>query len=264
MTGPSLRRNPVSLVFSRGLWASAWYLFSYLFTGTVFLAVVVCANLIAWTLSLTIAGLPLLAVAAGVIRWCADAERARLRIMSTEPVRGRYRAVTGRAWLSRLKSRWTDPALWRDLAYLTALSPLLLALDFAVLGAWLASLAGITAPAWYATVRGGCVGYCGGTARVGILFGNFPHGLHGPGASGFAVDTLPSSVILAAVCLVAFPLFSYVVVVAARLHAAIARSVLRHPEAPLREAREVLADPFTSGPRDSTAPRTIRADSPDP
>lgn len=123
MTGLGLRRNPVSLVFSRGLRASAWYLFSYLFTGTVFLAVVVCASLIASTLSLTIAGLPLLAVAAGVIRWCADAERARLRIMSANPVRGRYRAVTGRAWLARLKSRWTDPALWRDLAYLSALSP---------------------------------------------------------------------------------------------------------------------------------------------
>jgi hypothetical protein len=243
MTGLSLRRNPVGLVFSRGLRASAWYLFSYLFTWTVFLAVVVCASLIAWTLSLTIAGLPLLAVAAGVIRWCADAERARLRIMSADPVRGRYRAVTGRAWLARLKSRWTDPALWRDLAYLSALSPLLLALDFAALGAWLASLAGITAPAWYATVRGGCIGYCGGTARVGIQFGSFPHGPHGPGASGFAVDTLPSSVILAAVCLVTFLLFSYVVVAAARLHAAIARSVLRPPEAPLREAREVLRRP---------------------
>jgi hypothetical protein len=232
MTGLSLRRNPVSLVFSRGLWASAWYLFSYLFTGTVFLAVVACANVIAWTLSLAIAGLPLLAVAAGVIRWCADAERARLRIMSADPVRGRYRAVTGRAWLAGITSRWTDPALWRDLAYLFALSPLLLALDLAAVGAWLASLAGITAPAWYATVRGGCIGYCIGTARVGILFGSFPHGPHGPhgpGASGVAVDTLPSSVILAAVCLVAFLLFSYVVVAAARLHAAIARSVLRPP-----------------------------------
>jgi hypothetical protein len=231
VTGLSLRRNPVGLVFSRGLWASAWYLFSYLFTGTAFLAVVAGASVIAWTLSLTVAGLPLLPVAAGVIRWCADAERARLRIMSAGPVVGRYRAVTGRAWLTRCTSRWTDPALWRDLAYLFALSPLLLALDLAAVGAWLASLGGITAPAWYARVRGGCIGYCAprGTGRVGILFGSFPHGPHGPGASGFAVDTLPSSVILAAVCLVAFLLLGYVVVAAARLHAAIARSVLRPP-----------------------------------
>lgn len=51
--------------------ASAWYLF----TGTVFLVVVVCASLLAWTVSLTIAG----AVPAGRGRGDQVVRRRRTR-----------------------------------------------------------------------------------------------------------------------------------------------------------------------------------------
>jgi hypothetical protein len=216
MTRLSLRRDPVRLVFSPGLWAGAWYLFSYLFTGTAAFAVVVCAAVIAASLSFTLAGLPLLIAAAVVIRWCADVERSRLRIVCAEPVRGRYREAAGPAWRARLAARWSDSAVWHDLAYLSGLYAPLLALDSAVLSIWLTLLAGITAPAWYAKVSG---------------------------ASGFYIGTLPSALVLAGICLVLFPLFSYVVVATARLHAAVARALLGAHDDPLREAKEVLRRP---------------------
>ena len=97
-------------------------------------------------LSLTLAGLPVLLAAAAVIRWCASFERARLRAMVGEPVQGAYREVTGSGFLARIRTRWTDPALWRDVAYLFGLMVPLLVLDFAVIVVWLVLLAGITLP----------------------------------------------------------------------------------------------------------------------
>ena len=243
MTRLSLRRNPLGLLFSSSPWAAAWYLFGYLIAGTLLFAVVVCATVISVALGFTVAGLFLLAASASVIRGCAAVERARLRTVYAEPVRSRYRDATGPTWLARLRTRWTDPALWRDLGYLVLLFGPLFALDSAVLCIWLTLLAGITSPAWYGIVQNTCVGYCTGSSAHGILLGDFPHGPHGAGASGFYIDSLPSAVILAAVCLAAFVLFSYVMIATARLHAAIARSLLRPPEDPLKQAREVLRRP---------------------
>lgn len=230
MTRLRLRRNPLGLLFSGGLWAGAWYLLSYLFTGTALFAVVLAAAMLAICVSFTLVGLVMLVVAAAVIRGCASAERVRLAAVYTEPVRGLYRDATGGTWLARLRTRWTDPALWRDIAYLLGLYPLLLALDAAVLSIWLTFLAGITTPAWYAKVSNVCVGVC-------------LHSEKGVRVGSVRIDTPSSAFVLAAICLVAFLLFSYVVVATAKLHAAIARSLLRPPADPLRGAREVLSRP---------------------
>lgn len=230
MTRLSLRRNPLGLLFSGSLWAAAWYLFSYLFTGSVLFAVVLAAAVLGAGLSFTLIGLVMLVAADVVIRACADAERVRLAVVSTEPVRGLYRDTAGQTWPARLRTRWTDPALWRDIAYLCGLYPLLLALDAAVLCIWLTFLAGITTPVWYAKISTGCVGVC-------------LHGDKGVRFGTVSIDTLSRSLVLAAICLVAFLLFSYVVVATAKLHAAIARSLLRPPADPLRGAREVLGRP---------------------
>ena len=66
----------------------------------------------------------------------------------------------------------------------------------------------------------------------------------------------PGARILAATGLVAFLLFNYVLVATARLHATIARALLRAPEDPLREAKEML---HRHGPLDPSNPN-IRAD----
>ena len=245
MSARGLRRDPIRLLFSGTLWASAWYLLAYLVVAWGLFAVALTIIVAGGLLSVTLAGLPVLIAAAAVIRWCAGFERARLRGMGIR-VRGGYREFTGSGLLARLRTRWSDPALWRDVAYLFGLMAPLLAVDFAVIVVWLVLLAGITLPAWYRFphqtftlgVNGG-----GGGSFHGVQLGYFPHGPHGQGAWGLYVDTLPKALAAAAVCLVLFLLFNYVLVAAARLHAAIARALLRAPQDPLREAREILGNP---------------------
>jgi hypothetical protein len=252
----SLRRDPFRLLFSRAPWASAWYLLSYLLAGTVAFAVTVASVATAGALSITVAGLPLLIAAAAVVRGFAAAERWRLGGVLTEPAHGGYRQATRTGLLARLRTQWTDPATWRDLAYLVALFVPLFALDLTALVVWLVLLAGITLPAWYHyPVSTWTVGVSDRhvTSAHGIQLGYFPQGPHGHGAWGLYVDTLPKALIVALACLVLFLLFNYVVIAAARLHAAIARALLRAPQDPLRAAKEVLLRP---GPL-SGAPRNI-------
>jgi hypothetical protein len=242
----SLRRDPVRLVFSRAPWAGSLYLFSYLFIGMVLFMVVLAATTTAAVLSFTLAGLPLLVAAAAVVRGCASAERSRLRLVSRADVSGHYRKPARPSLLAGLKARWTDPATWRDIAYLLGLFAPLVVLDWAVLVCWLVFLAGITLPAWYQYPRQTfTIGVSGGPqgSAHGVQLGYFPHGPHGPGAWGIYVDTMPKALAVAGVCLVLFLLFNYALVATARLHAAIASALLRAPQDPLREAREVLRHP---------------------
>jgi hypothetical protein len=241
---PSLRRDPIRLLLSRGLWRSVWYLLGYLAVGWFLFAIAFAVAVGGAGLSVTLAGLPVLAAAAAVIRWCADVERARLRPMAGGPVAGRYRQVTGSGVMAQLRTRWRDPATWRDIAYLVGLFVPLLALDAIVLAVWWASLAAITLPIWYRapwqTIHG--------VRYHGSQLGYFPNGPHGPGGWGLYVDTLPKALLTAVVCLVLFLLFSYVVVLTARAHAAVARGLLGAAEDPLREAREVLSRPGPLAP----------------
>jgi Putative sensor len=241
-----LRRDPVRLLFSRDLRASAWYLFSYLFAGPAAFAVTLTAVAAGGVLSFTLAGLPLLVAAAAVVQGCAAMERARLRAVSTGPVRGGYREVTRPGLLARLVTRWQDQAIWQDLAYLLGMFAALLALDAAVLVVWLALLAGITLPAWYQYPRQTWdIGVNDGTtgSAHGVQLGYFPNGPHGHPAWGLYVDSLSKAIAAAAACLILFLLFNYVLVATARLHAAIARGLLSAPQDPLREAKEVLRRP---------------------
>lgn len=245
MTGFGRRRDPVRLLLSAAPWAGAWYLLGYLIVGWVLFAIALTIAVAGGLLSITLVGIPVLIAAAAVIRWCADAERVRLRALTREDASGGYRAFTGSGMLARLRARWTDPQLWRDVAYLLGLLVPLLALDFTVLVIWLVFLAGITLPAWYSapwqTVHG--------VRYHGWQLGYFPNGPHGHGAWGLYVDTLPKALFAAAISLVLFLLFNYVLIATARAHAAIARALLRAPQDPLREAKQILQRP---GPLGST------------
>jgi hypothetical protein len=151
--------------------------------------------------------------------------------------------------MAQFRTRWRDPSTWRDLAYLIGLWPPLLALDLTVLTVWLTLLAGVTLPAWYWAPRGNAgVGYVNGAPVHGVALGYFPNGPHGAGGWGLYVDTLPRALLAAAVFLVAFLLFNYVLVLTARAHARVARALLRAPGDPLAPAKEVLARPGPLGP----------------
>jgi hypothetical protein len=235
----TLRRDPVRLALSKECWASAWYLLGYLFIGTAWCATALTVATVGATLGITLAGLPVLVGAAVAIRWCANAERARLHLVSTEPVRARYRKPAAGGLLKNLRARWTDPVTWRDIAYLIGMWVPLAALDTIVFTVWLAFLAGITLPAWYWAPWESIHG----VRYHGYQLGYFPNGPHGHPSWGLYVDSLPKALLVAVVCLVGFLLFNYVLVATARAHAFVARGLLSETTDPLREAKEVLGNP---------------------
>ena len=237
--------NPLRQLVAGSTWRAAWFLLAYLVWGWLLWAAVLTASLTAAVLCITLAGIPLLVAAAGVIRGCANAERWRLREVLTGPVHGGYRAVRRPGILGQVRTRWSDPATWRDFAYLFALFPFLWALDLAVFVVWLVLLAGITVPAWYWSVP---ETFDNGQQAHGLQFGYFPNGPHGSGSHGVFVDTLPKALLAAAVFLVLFLLFNYVLVGTARLHARIASALLRAPADPMADAKEVLTRPGPLGP----------------
>lgn len=235
----SLRRDPIRLLLSRGLWRSVWYLLGYLAVSGVLFAIAFTVAVTGAALSITLAGLPVLIAAAATIRWCADVERARLRPMVDGPIAGSYRQVVGSGVMAQLRTRWRDPATWRDVAYLVGLFVPLLVLDTIVLAVWLAFLAAITIPIWYWAPWQSIHG----VRYHGYQLGYFPNGPHGPDHWGLYVDTLPKALAVAGVCLILFLLFNYVLVLTARAHAAVARGLLGPAEDPLRQAKEVLDRP---------------------
>jgi hypothetical protein len=246
--------NPLRLVVSASLWRAVWFLGCYVFAvGWLLFAAALTATVTAACFAITLAGLPLLVAAAAALRGCANAERLRLRRVLTEPVRGSYRAPDRPGFRVEISARWKDSATWRDVAYLIGLWPPLFILDTAVLSVWLTFLAGITLPLWYWAPRGNAgIGYTSPTTVHGVTLGYFPHGPHGSGAVGLYVDTLPKALLAAAVFLVLFLAFNYVLVLTARAHAWVGRAVLRAPSDPLAPAKQVLADPGPLGPLTSS------------
>jgi hypothetical protein len=80
-------------------------------------------------------------------------------------------------------------------------------------------------PIWYRYVP---TTFDNGTTAHGVAFGSFPNGPHGPGARGVFVDDLPTALLAAAVGVVLLVFAAnYVVVAAARTHAAMTRALLR-------------------------------------
>ncbi len=80
---------------SGSTWRAAGFLAGYVFVaGWLLFAIAFTATVTAAVFLITLAGIPLLVAASGVLRGCASAERARLRPLLAGPVRGGYRPVT--------------------------------------------------------------------------------------------------------------------------------------------------------------------------
>jgi Putative sensor len=241
-----LYRNPLRLAVSGSTWRAAGFLAGYVFlAGWLLFAVAFTTTVTAAVFLITLAGIPLLVGAAAVLRGCASAERARLRPVLREPIRGGYRRVTQPGILAQVRTRWRDPSTWRGASYLIGLWPLLFALDTTVLSIWLTFLAGVALPAWYWAPP---QTFDNGQTAHGVALGYFPNGPHGPGSWGLFVDTLPKAFAAAGCFLVAFLLFNYVLVLTAQAHARIARALLRAPGDPLADVKEVLSRPGPLGP----------------
>lgn len=235
-----------------------WYLLAYQLMGWLLFGAALAAVTTAAALSITLAGIPLLVAAAGVIHACAQSERSRLRAATGQPVEHRYREPDENPAGLRARARayWKDTATWREFAYLVGMFVPLVLLGCVVLAVWLTVAAGVTLPLWY-WVPFDHFGH--GLTVHGVQLGYFPNGPSGSGAVGVYVDTLPKALLAALVCLLLLGPASYLVVLTARTHANVARTLLRPPEDPLAQAKDLLRRP---GPLPSLIGRTDRPSSP--
>jgi len=247
----------------RKWWATTWragrYLLAYQATGWLLFSTALTAATIAAALSVTLAGIPLLVAAACVVHGCASAERSRLGQVLGEPVPHRYREpdqTPPPGLIARARAHWHDTATWRELAYLAGLFVPLVVLGCVVLAVWLTLAAGVTLPLWYWAPFSH---FAHGVTVRGVQLGYFPNGPSGPGGWGIYVDTLPKALLTALACLLVLVPFTYIVVLAARTHAAVALTLLGPPEDPLAAAKEVLRRP---GPLPSLLLRTNHGSSP--
>ncbi len=253
-----LSGHPLRLAWWATTRRALWYLLAYQVMGWLLFTAALTAVTAAAALSITLAGIPLLVAAAGVIHACAGSERSRLRATSGEPVEYRYRepdeAPPG--LLTRARAYWKDTATWREFAYLVGMFVPLVVLGCVVLAVWLTLAAGVTLPLWYWAPFSH---FPNGLTVHGVQLGYFPNGPSGHGAVGVYVDTLPKALIAGLACLLVLVPFSYVLVLTAHTHAAIARALLRRPEDPLAPAKDLLKRP---GPLPALIGRTDRPTSP--
>ncbi|MFL6114961.1 MAG: sensor domain-containing protein [Catenulispora sp.] len=234
-----MHRNPVRMAVSSGVWASAWYLFSYLIVGTVLFGAVVPIIVTSAALVIIWAGLPLLIGAAYFIRGCVMMERGRARILVPEGLPALAPMGAAEGFFANLKTAWRDRVTLRGLAHITLLYVPLLALSTVVFAVWLAFLALITVPVWYRYLP-----YeFDGQHIHGMAWGYFPHGPHGRDAVGFWIGSDLSAAVAAVVALVLFLAWNYVLVATARVHATAIRAVITGPGDPLARARRVLESP---------------------
>ena len=128
----SARGDPVRLLLSAAPWKAVAFLGGYMLISGVLAAIALTAAGTGALLAITLAGIPVMVVASGAIRFAADAERARLRPVLAAPLHGGYRQPVKAGVFAQARTRWQDPATWRDLAYLIGLWLPLLALDLSV------------------------------------------------------------------------------------------------------------------------------------
>lgn len=233
------RRNPFRMFACVGPWAATAYLASYVVAGSALFVASVVVLVVTGVLGLFTFGVPLLAGSALVVRGCAQVERLRSRL-AAQPFGATYRQVTGTGPLAHVRTRWTDPATWRDTAYLVPLYLPLLVLDAVTLGIWLALLSGVTLPFWYWAVPNTLAD---GTHANGVGIGYVPNGPHGTATFGVWIGDLPTALLAAVVFAVLSLAGAYLVVLVARLHRFVARGLLGPRRDPLADAKRVLLTP---------------------
>ena len=86
MNGIQLTGHPLRLTWWASTGRALWYLLAYQVVGWLLFGAALAAVTTAAALSITLAGIPLLVAAAGIIHACAEFERSRLRTASGEPV----------------------------------------------------------------------------------------------------------------------------------------------------------------------------------
>ncbi len=104
----------------RQTWINVGYLFTGLLLGPIWFALVVVMLAVSLPLVLVAVGIPLLVLAFAVIDKVAELERRRAEWIGP-PIPPRQLATTSGGWVRKLTTRLSDPARWRQAAYLLTL-----------------------------------------------------------------------------------------------------------------------------------------------
>jgi hypothetical protein len=255
-----VHRNPLRMFFSAGPWAATAYLASYVVTGTVFFSVALTVLLTSYVMAITWVGIPLLVGAALIIRGCAQVERWRTRLVGVG-IPASYRPVTSPGLFAQVKTRWADPATRRDCGYLILMFAPLFVLDVVALSIWLSFLAMVTLPLWYWSIPQTWENT--GIHDHGVMLGYLPNG-PGMAYGGFGVwvGSIQAALAASAVFFVLALLATYLVVGAARAHAAVARTLLGPYVEPLAAARRMLTEPGPLTPWNTPVDAPVKPRSP--
>jgi hypothetical protein len=231
-------RNPIRMLFSAGVWASAWYLLGSIVISIALFAIVTSITITSAALVIIWAGLPLLIGSAYFIRGCVVMERGRARAVIPEGLPAMPPVPTAEGFFPTLKAVWKDRITQRGLAHFTLLAVPLLVLDTIVWAIWVAFLGGVTVPIWYRYIPR----TFNGRHMHGLEYGYFPNGPHGKDAIGFWIGSDLSATVAAVVALALLLAWNYVLVAAARVHTSTMRAVVAGRD-PMAAARRVLDNP---------------------
>ena len=212
---PAFRAGP--LVDSR-LPRRAGYLLLSLPLGVLYFSVLL-GGFIAAVTSAFFIGIPLAMGLLLLWRWMASLERGLHARLLDAPVEPPYRPLTEPKRLGRMRERASDPATWRDLAYLLLAFPLGI-VSFTVVTVLAALVVAFaTMPAWWYAV---------------------PDGVE---LGAFLIDSWPEAIAAVPLAVPAFFLFALAVRWLAALHVVAARALLaRRHDVELREAVTELQD----------------------
>lgn len=135
-------------------WRGLGYLLLGLPAGAVGLAAAIVAVVGSAVLSVTVVGVLVVPLLLGLVRAAAGLERRRCAIMRPAPGAPYQRldGLTGRALLA---ARLSDPATWRDLAWLLLAVPLSVCCAALAVALWAAGAGLLGIPVWYRFLPGG-------------------------------------------------------------------------------------------------------------
>lgn len=236
-------RAPLPLLFSPAPWVAFGYLFSSIILSVFTFSIATTLLAVGLTLGVLWLGLPVLAAASSTIRALANLERRRLHPRIANP----YRSLPSGPFRARLGARLRDPATRRDVVLLVALWPVLFVIDAVAVTFWLGCFELMSLPIWYRYVPNT---FDNGSKAYGEALGYYPNGPYAGDHWGFFIHDNRSAFIAAAVGLLLLIVAgNYIVVAAARAHAAVVRAMLSRARDPLADARQMLAaDPQLSRP----------------
>src|SRR5918911_2358109 len=138
---------------SRG-WADFLYVTAGIPLGVTWTIVLATGLAVGLGTAIVTVGIPILAAMVALWRWGANTERERAALVLGAPIPRAHRPVSGRL-IERWRGRMSDPATWKDLAYMLALGPVGLLAGGLVVGLWAAALCGLAAPAFSAAAPAG-------------------------------------------------------------------------------------------------------------